>query len=106
MQTRRISRFALWILSTIATLSASPQARAQDEVWQSLGSGMNNTVFAVANYDGDLVAGGAFTIAGGRTVNRIARWNGLDWQPLDNGMDNEVRALTVYKGELIAAGKC
>ncbi|MCP4245706.1 MAG: hypothetical protein GY778_01530, partial [bacterium] len=43
-------------------------------VWEALGTGMGETVHALAEYDGALVAGGAFTEAGGEIVDRLARW--------------------------------
>ena len=55
-------------------------------------------------YNGELIAGGGFTTAGGNPPSRIARWNGATWQPLDSGMNESVYALTVYNGELIAGG--
>jgi hypothetical protein len=39
-----------------------------------MGTGMNNWIAAFTVYGGELVAGGAFTMAEGSTVNRIARW--------------------------------
>jgi hypothetical protein len=59
-------------------------------------------------YNGELIAGGEFTTAGGVTANRIARWNGTTWQALGTGMSGGyypyVLALAVYNGELIAGG--
>jgi hypothetical protein len=54
--------------------------------------------------NGDLVAGGAFTTAGGVSANRIARWNGSSWAPLGSGAA-EVLALAVLpNGDLVAGG--
>ncbi len=77
---------------------------AQD--WYPLGSGQgtNQEVFEAVEYQGDLVIGGRFQLAGGQQVNRIARWDGSNWQPMGVGFNNEVRALAVYNGELYAAG--
>jgi hypothetical protein len=75
--------------------------------WQPLGSGMNDSVYALTVYNGELIAGGWFTTAGGNWASNIARWNGATWQPLGSGMDGYVSALTVYPplaGELIAGG--
>jgi hypothetical protein len=36
-------------------------------------------------WNGDLIAGGWFTTAGGQTVNRIARWDGSAWHPFTSG---------------------
>jgi hypothetical protein len=61
-------------------------------------------VRALTVYNGELIAGGGFTTAGGVSAIKIARWNGTNWQPLGTGMNDYVRALTVYNGELIAGG--
>ena len=79
--------------------------------WQPLGSGMDGAVWALTVYPGapgqagELIAGGAFTTAGGNPANFIARWNGATWQALgNNGMNDFLHALMVYDGELIAGG--
>jgi len=51
-----------------------------------------------------LIAGGAFTTAGGNAANRIASWNGTAWSALGSGMNAIVRALVVYDDCLIAGG--
>src|SRR4030042_1120596 len=57
--------------------------------------GLNSPAYALTVYNGDLIAGGYFTKAGGVDVNRIARWGGSSWQPLGRGMNGMVEALTV-----------
>src|SRR5262249_19672618 len=71
--------------------------------WSALGSGIGGTfpsVPAPAVYDDGggpaLVAGGAFTTAGGVPANRIANWDGTSWSALGSGMNDLVLALTVY----------
>jgi hypothetical protein len=49
-------------------------------------------------HNGELIAGGVFTTAGGMGANYVARWNGSIWQPLGGGMSSSVSALTVYNG--------
>ena len=56
--------------------------------FSALGTGTNNTVRAFAPFDDgngvDLYVGGSFSMAGGVTVNRIARWDGAAcrrWAP-------------------------
>jgi hypothetical protein len=64
-------------------------------------------VGALTVYNGDLIAGGGFTTAGGTPANKIARWNGSTWAPLGSGVSgglSKVHALAVYNGELIAGG--
>ncbi|GMU82043.1 MAG: hypothetical protein AMXMBFR47_19140 [Planctomycetota bacterium] len=61
-------------------------------------------VHAIAAYDPDgegpaprdIIIAGQFLSAGGVSVERIARWDGLTWHPLRDGLNNVVRALVVY----------
>jgi hypothetical protein len=55
--------------------------------------------------NGDLVAGGQFTTAGGVSVNHIARWDGTSWSALGTGMSGFVYALTTLpNGDAVAVG--
>ncbi len=79
-------------------------ARWDGSTWRSFASGMNANVHALVTWDPDgtgplaaqLVAGGAFTTAGGVPVNRIARWDGSTWHPFGGGMNNPISALTTW----------
>jgi trimeric autotransporter adhesin len=51
-----------------------------------------------------LVAGGAFTTAGGALASRIAAWDGTSWRALGQGVDHTVRALGVHDNILYAGG--
>jgi trimeric autotransporter adhesin len=52
--------------------------------WDSLGSGTDSTVNALAvDSNGILYAGGMFNKAGGVSIKRIAKWNGSSWSALD-----------------------
>ncbi|MBK8553145.1 MAG: hypothetical protein IPL53_19630 [Ignavibacteria bacterium] len=66
---------------------------------------MDNWVHALTVYNGELIAGGQFTSAGGVPANYIAKWNGYSWSPLGSGTNAEVDALTVFNGKLIAGGR-
>jgi hypothetical protein len=74
---------------------------------------MNGTVWALAVLpNGDLVAGGKFTFAGGVAANRIARWDGSSWAALGSGLAGSlgvgprVGAVAVLpNGELVAGGR-
>jgi len=65
-------------------------ARWDGITWTGLGSGVgvneypgsSATVFAITSYNGDIIAGGGFTLAGGKIANRIAGWDGAAWYPL------------------------
>lgn len=78
--------------------------------WQPLGGGLTGVsspyipLCALTTYNGQLVAGGCFTMAGGVSCGYIASWNGSGWQPLGSGMDGFVTALGVYNGQLVAGG--
>lgn len=68
----------------------------------------NNFVFTLAAMpNGDLIAGGNFTIAGGVACNRVARYSFATstWTPLSSGTDNTVSALAVLTtGDVVAGG--
>ncbi len=51
---------------------------------------MNAGVRALAVYNGELIAAGDFTMAGGVACNYIARWNGSSWQALFSGVKSTV----------------
>src|SRR5262249_22187460 len=55
-------------------------ARWNGTSWSALGSGLAGTrCFALASWNGLLVAGGHFDHAGGLPVANIAAWNGVTW---------------------------
>lgn len=85
--------------------------------WHALGSGMDGRIGRTVNiqaltvFNGELIAGGNFTRAGGVRAEYIARWDGAQWHPLssgmglNNGLNGIVHSLVVYKNELIAGGR-
>lgn len=72
------------------------------------GNGTNGAIYAMALVDTDLYLGGAFTSAGGVSVNNIARWDGTSWFALgsgsDNGVNGIVRAFAVVNTDLYVGG--
>ena len=96
-----------------AVISPSGASGQCDPAWSALGSGASGGLVA-ANVDAltvfddgsgggpALYAGGAFTTAGGVTVNSIAKWDGAAWSALGSGMTSagggsqSVAALTVF----------
>ncbi len=82
--------------------------------WSALGSGFNDTVNALAVYNGDLIAGGSFSASGATTLGRIARWNGSSWVRLNSGTDVDLGGspsapivfalVSTPTGDLIAGG--
>ena len=64
-------------------------------------------VYALAAFNGQLVAGGRLTTAGGSAGNGVVAWNGSSRSSLGGGMGGTppyVNALTVCNGQLVAAG--
>jgi hypothetical protein len=97
--------------TTAAGVTVNRIARWNGSSWSPLGSGVSagtvgtfvETLSVLSN--GDLVAGGNFTAAGGVAANNIARWDGSSWSPLGSGMNGTVRALTVLpNGDIVAGG--
>jgi hypothetical protein len=77
-------------------------------------NGMTDRVVTLAEYRGELVAGGYFLRAGGRDVFGVARWGGDSWQPLLRGVRRhdcsssfctaQVLTLLPFGTDLIAGG--
>ena len=69
---------------------------------------MNDVVKAlVVDDDGNLIAGGEFTTAGGEKANRVAKWDGFGWSTLGSGMEGSaavVEALALRGDANLYAG--
>ncbi len=72
--------------------------------WSALGSGLNNSVFALAVSGTDLYVAGRFTTAGGISANRIAKWNGSSWSAMGSGVSSSIYALAVRGSEVYVGG--
>lgn len=68
------------------------------------GYGADAQVFEMTEYNGELIAAGAFNVIGGDSVTYIARWNGTNWLPLGEPADGAIRDLKVFDGKLYVAG--
>lgn len=77
-------------------------AKWDGQAWSALGSGIDSGVYALTTFDDglgsgpQLIAGGAFTTAGGASASRVARWNGATWSALGTGVDGDVLAFAVH----------
>jgi hypothetical protein len=97
-------------------VSANYVARfnTQTNTWSSLGTGssngVSNTVLALAVVGNEVVVGGLFTLAGGVSANRVARFNTQTntWSSLgtgsSNGVNGGVNALAVVGNEVVVGG--
>jgi hypothetical protein len=104
-----VNKASTWwvvILCVVAMLTTRGVSQCPIRVDRSGSPGMNGDVYALAVLpNGDLIAGGNFTTAGGTSANGIARWNGTSWSALGTGMNFGVYALAVLpNGDLIAGG--
>lgn len=90
---------------TMAVQLAVGRIASWDESnWGSLSTGMNNDVYALTVYNGQLVAGGKFTTAGGISAPYIAEWNGSGWASIAPSVDDNVYALSSINGQLVVGG--
>jgi N-acetylneuraminic acid mutarotase len=97
-------------------VSANYVARfnTQTNTWSSLGTGssngVNSYVNALAVVGNEVVVGGWFTLAGGVSANRVARFNTQTntWSTLgtgsSNGVNSNVYALAVVGNEVVVGG--
>src|SRR5690606_20097113 len=81
--------------STAGEVESPGIVRWDGTAWSAVGDGMSiaadhHRVSALAVYDDGsgpaLYAGGRFTMADGRLVNNVARWDGAEWTPLEGGI--------------------
>ena len=75
------------------------------------GQGINDQVFALAAWQGGVVAAGVFQQAGTARINGLARWDGQSWSPLGGPQDSTCavawgqRALVNWNGVLVASSR-
>ena len=73
--------------------------------WAPVGEGTNgpvNELLYLAN--GDLVAAGDFTMAGGMPIHNIATWDGAMYSALGDGLAGEIRTVIEFGNEIIVGG--
>ena len=83
-------------------------ARWNGSAWSPLGTGVNAPVFGLDVLpDGDVVAVGLFTSAGGAPANGIARWDGSAWSTFGSGLGIAVHGACtrmLAEGRLLVGG--
>lgn len=84
-------------------------ARWDGNAWHALQTGLTGGTLARVNQllalpNGDVLAAGEFTTAGGAPAANIARWSGTAWSAVDGGVDGEVLALAMTAASTVVAG--
>ena len=96
---------AVQVAVLVGMACASPVLAQCGPQWSSVGPAFNGAVLQLNVLpNGDVLAGGFFTTAGGATVNRIARLSGGAWSALGSGLNNTLYAQTVTPGGDVIAG--
>ena len=106
----RTSLLGLMLFLLRLTAAATPCQQGWQDGFNT--PGLNGPVQAVVVYrNGDIIAGGNFTDAGGHaTADHVARWNGRAWQTLGEGpgfggqKSRLFDLLALPNGDLVAAG--
>jgi len=74
--------------------------------WARVGDGLgfDDTVRTLGRFQGQTIAGGHFSLAGGSFAMGLARFDGSDWRHF-GWFDGDVTAMTEHNGELWVAGQ-
>lgn len=83
-----------------------PHAVLDQAAWSSdfHADGMDDRVWHMTVFQGQLYLGGGFRFAGSARANHIVGWDGEAWSILGSGMNHVVHALQPYRDELVATG--
>jgi trimeric autotransporter adhesin len=86
---------------TAGGISATNIAKWNGSAWSALGSGANGGSYSPGGYEanggvyalafdsqGNLFAGGSFSMAGAASAINVAQWNGSDWLPVGSGISD------------------
>ncbi|HRN37070.1 MAG TPA: T9SS type A sorting domain-containing protein [Flavobacteriales bacterium] len=71
---------------------------------QAMGAGFDNSVLALAAFNGSLYAAGTMTHSGSTNIGYVAKWNGTGWEDVGGGFNNYCTAIVAHDGFLYAAG--
>ena len=95
--------------NTFALPASLSPAAAGDEKWEDTftvpGLGWGSVSALAADRNGNVYAGGYFSVAGGIPAQNVAKWDGLRWSALEDGLDwYSVTALVVDGNGVLYAG--
>lgn len=94
--------YAAGAFTAAGATSVNRVAKWDGTSWTPLGTGVGATAQSLAVFDDGrgggpaLYLGGAFSTAGGVSVNRVARWNGSAWSALGQGVNASMLSLEVF----------
>jgi trimeric autotransporter adhesin len=103
----RIVSLFLSVSLALVLVASAVSADPGDEFWSSLFShstDLDGPIHAMTMFDGDVIVGGDFTLAGNVELHNVARWDGTGWRPFGHGLSEAYRidALIEYDGYLYA----
>jgi len=89
----------------LLTVFAAQLLNVLAQNWLPTGNGTNNGDnggITLQTYNGRLIAGGAFNLAGTDSAYGVAMWDGTNWSIVDSTMNNffAVRPLVIFQGQL------
>lgn len=81
-------------------------AKWDGTMWSDVAGGVNNDIYTMFVYNGNLIVGGNFGYAGSDTAWNLAQWNGQTWSQFGDGVygDISVGVLDTLKGGLYVGG--
>jgi hypothetical protein len=90
--------------TSTGAVAANHIARLDNSLFSALGTGVDDSVAALAVFDVDgagpqpavLYVGGSFTNAGGAPASHVAIWNGTTWSAAGEGVNDIVLAITGF----------
>ncbi|MCA9757130.1 MAG: T9SS type A sorting domain-containing protein [Candidatus Eisenbacteria bacterium] len=76
-----------------------------DDYWIGFDApGTSGTVFAIDDYQGQLIVGGTFLRSGSIVSNGIARWDGMEWAGFGQGFSESAPGSFVGPRDLLTSG--
>ena len=100
------------VVALVLAAAAAAQTPSWSPDWAV--AGLGGAVRALADYGGELHAGGEWFAAKNGVIRGIARFDGVDWRPLGTGIDlvnysypartTQVQAMVEWNGVLVIAG--
>ena len=109
-----VSDLTVWDNHAIVAGAGDFPVKSMSVRWWDVGSDAfddapltSPTVFGLGEFQGNLIACGAFESIGSATVNSVASWNGTTWSPLGAGITDGHAAycLTAENDKLYMGGQ-